>query len=155
MLTTGEPWRRALCRFASPFARPGPRYKNVHASLSAMRPYPVRGPGADAFEQPRASRISGTESNDATKCSSAISGFAKHTRRPRYRHCPGGPSSSSLHMPPLLDLELRGIRLESTDRRPTFAAGEHAIAGLDHALFGEPIVAPVRRMPGAVNVREV
>ena len=37
MLTTGERARRALCRLARPFARPGPRCSSVQAGLRAIR----------------------------------------------------------------------------------------------------------------------
>src|SRR5918994_2620514 len=79
MLTSGVRARRALCRFASPLPRPGPRCRSVAAGLPAMRPYPSAAPVTTPSNKPSAARISGTESSAATKCISDVPGFVKHT----------------------------------------------------------------------------
>ena len=42
--TTGVEARRALCKFARPFANPGPRCKSVAAGLRRSLPYPSAAP---------------------------------------------------------------------------------------------------------------
>ena len=51
MLTSGDCARRALCKLAQPFARPGPRCSSVAAGVPRHRGVPVGGAGGDALEE--------------------------------------------------------------------------------------------------------
>ena len=51
MFTIGVRARRALCRFAMPFPRPGPRCSSVAAGLVGHAAVAVGGAGRDTFEQ--------------------------------------------------------------------------------------------------------
>src|SRR5215469_3828315 len=82
MASTGVRARRALCRFASPFARPGPRCSSVVAGPPVIRPYPSAAPVAVPSNRHSTPRISGTASSAATKCISDVPGLAKHTSTP-------------------------------------------------------------------------
>src|SRR4030081_1467780 len=81
-LTIGVWARRALCRFARPFPRPGPRCSKVAAGLSAIRAYPSAAPVTTPSKRPSTPRISGTVSSAATKCISDVPGLEKHTSTP-------------------------------------------------------------------------
>ena len=82
MTTTGERARRALCRLASPLARPGPRCSSTAAGRPAIRAYPSAAPVATPSKSASTPRIAGTESSALTKCISDVPGFMKHTSTP-------------------------------------------------------------------------
>ena len=82
MLTTGVCPLRALCRFARPLPRPGPRCSSVAAGRSAMRPKPSAAPVATPSKSASTPCISGTASSAATKCISDVPGFMKHVSTP-------------------------------------------------------------------------
>src|SRR5438445_613284 len=82
MLTIGVCARRALCRLASPFPRPGPRCSRVAAGLPAIRPYPSAAPVATPSNSASTPRISGTESRASTQNIRLLS----HVSVPAYRH---------------------------------------------------------------------
>ena len=77
--TSGVRARRALCRFATPFAMPGPRCSRVAAGRPAMRAYPSAAPVATPSKRVSTACISGTSSSAATKCISEVPGLAKQT----------------------------------------------------------------------------
>ena len=81
-VTSGVPARRALCRLASPLARPGPRCSSVAAGRPVIRPYPSAAPVATPSNRHSTPRICGTVSSAATKCISEVPGLLKHTSTP-------------------------------------------------------------------------
>src|SRR5208282_326258 len=74
--------RLALCRFARPLPRPGPRCSRVHAGFSAMRAYPSAAPVTTPSKRPSTQRISGIRSSAATMWISEVPGFVKQTSTP-------------------------------------------------------------------------
>src|SRR5580698_3421322 len=82
MLTIGVAARRALCRLARPFARPGPQCSSVAAGLPAMRAYPSAAPVTTPSNKPSTQRIPGTRSSAATKCISDVPGLEKQVLTP-------------------------------------------------------------------------
>src|SRR5690242_8997355 len=83
MFTRGVNALRALCRFASPLPRPGPRCSNVAAGRPVMRAYPSAAPVATPSKSASTLRISVTSSSAATKCISDVPGFMKHVSTPQ------------------------------------------------------------------------
>ena len=51
MFTIGVWARRALCRLAMPFPKPGPMCRSVAAGRSVIRPYPSAAPVTTPFEE--------------------------------------------------------------------------------------------------------
>src|SRR5690349_14983589 len=83
MLTRGVPARCALCRLASPFARPGPRCSRVAAGRPAIRPYPSAAPVATPSNRHSTPRMPGSWSRAATKCISEVPGLLKQVSTPQ------------------------------------------------------------------------
>src|SRR3984957_15940709 len=82
MLTIGVRALLALCRFAMPLAKPGPRCSSVHAGFPAIRAYPSAAPVTTPSNKPSTQRISGARSGAATMCISDVPGLVKQAFTP-------------------------------------------------------------------------
>src|SRR5579885_224537 len=80
--TTGDRARRALCRFAIPLAKPGPRWSSVRAGLPLIRAYPSAAPVQTPSNSPSTARMPSQASSAATSGISVVPGFAKQTSTP-------------------------------------------------------------------------
>jgi hypothetical protein len=83
-LIIGDPARFALCKFAKPFAKPGPKCNNVQAGFSAIRPYPSAAPVTTPSNNANIGRILLALLIAATKCISDVPGLAKQTSTPLF-----------------------------------------------------------------------
>ncbi len=83
MLTTGVPALLALWRFATPFARPGPKWSSVIAGVEVTRPYPSAAPVQTPSKRPSTGFTPLTLSIAATSGISVVPGFEKHMSMPQ------------------------------------------------------------------------
>ena len=79
IFTIPDPARRALCRFASPFANPGPRCSSVDAGWPLIR-YQPSSARRESFKKHKHAHDQIFESS--RKCISDVPGFAKHIPTP-------------------------------------------------------------------------
>ena len=151
--TTGVPARRALCRFARPLAKPGPRWSSVSGGpLGHARRSRRQRPCRRLRTGPSTARIR-TRSSAATSGSSVVPGFAKQT--PRRAGARPEQASGSVHR------HLRAPRgtaaLPACDRTrktgrqgPRLSCGRFsrgALAGVGPARSADRPRAPCARRP--------
>ena len=74
--------RRALCRFAIPLPRPGPRCSRIAAGRSAIRPYPSAAPVATPSNSAEHAAHLRHRVERGTKCISDVPGLVKHVSTP-------------------------------------------------------------------------